>query len=217
MRTIVIILTLLHGAPALAGASMLRPAAPSMLVMEGSSNVTGWKCRGTTLAAEMSVAASIEKINAVIDRIEDGNIGVWMSNPHEGRFPQPKFAMQIPIATLKCGNRGIERDMSRALKADLHPVIEFRFIELLGPIDHDLDSNVYRARIAGEIVLAGTSRTVDVVVTAVRVDRERFRIQAEVPLRMTDFGITPPTVLLGVIKVKDELNVRFDLMLQVQA
>ena len=218
MRSLLIlILAAIHGAPAAAGASILRPAPASLLVMQGSSNVTDWRCRGTSLDAQMEVAASIEKINAVIDRIEDGNIAVWMANPAEGRFPAPTFEMQIPISTLRCGNRGIERDMSRALKADQYPNIEFRFRELRGEIEHDLDRNVYQARIAGEIALAGSTRQVEILVTAQRVDRERFRLQASLPLRMTDFGIAPPTVLFGVVKVKNELYVRFDLMLQVKA
>lgn len=195
--------------------SVLRPGPASMLVMQGSSNVIDWRCRGMSLDGRMNVAASMEKINAVIDRIEDGNVGVWMANPSDGRFPQPAFEMQIPIATLRCGNRGIERDMRTALKADRYPVIEFRFKELRGHIEHDLDRNVYEARIAGEITLAGARRDVEILVTAQRIDRERFRLQAELPLRMTDFGIAPPAVLFGVIKVRDELYVRFDLMLEV--
>lgn len=196
--------------------SVLRPSAESVLVMRGSSNVTDWRCRGTSLEAEMHVAAPIEKINAVIDRIEDGNIGVWMATPSAGRFPPPTFEMRIPIAALRCGSRGIERDMSRALKSDQYPTIDFRFTELLGYIEHDIDRNVYQTRIRGEISLAGTTRSMEIAVMAQRLDRECFRLQAELPLRMTDFGIVPPTVLLGVVKVRDDLNVRFDLILQVQ-
>jgi hypothetical protein len=63
-------------------------------------------------------------------------------------------------------------------------------------------------------MLAGSSREVEVLVIAERLTRDRFRIRAELPLRMTDFGIQPPTALFGMVKAKDELLVRFDLTLK---
>ena len=39
---------------------------------------------------------------------------------------------------------------------------------------------------------------------------DRFRIRAEMPVRMTDFGITPPTALFGIVKARNELTVRFE-------
>ena len=53
-----------------------------------------------------------------------------------------------------------------------------------------------------------------VPVVAERVARDRFRLRARLPLRMTDFGVTPPTALFGMVKAKDDLVVTFDLYLQ---
>lgn len=194
--------------------SRLYSNGESILILEGSSNVTDWRCRGTSIEGEMDVAAPIDKINEVIDRIEDGNVGVWMADPAAGRFPQPTFRMRIPAAALRCGNSVMERDMNRALKADQHPLIDFQFRELIGPIHHDIDRNVYETRIAGELFLAGQRREIALKVTAWRVARDRFRLRAELPLRMTDFGIEPPTALFGIIKARDELLVRFDLTME---
>jgi hypothetical protein len=213
-RKLVVIAMISVAAGASPSATTLIPAATSTLVLEGSSNVTDWRCSGSSLQGEMNVAAPLDKINAVIDRIEDGNIGVWMANPSEGRFAQPQFRMRIPVANFRCGNKVMERDMSQALKADRHPVIDFQFTELRGNVNHDLDSGNYQATIAGQLVLAGSTREVEVLVTAERLARDRFRIRAELPLRMTDFGIQPPTALFGMVKAKNELLVRFDLTLK---
>jgi hypothetical protein len=210
----------LAGAAAAFGAgdqTVLAAGAQSRLVLDGSSNVRDWRCSGTTLDSELTVAASVEKINAVMDRIEDGNIGVWMRDPSQGRFPQPEFHLRVPIASLRCGNPVMERDMSRALKAGRYPTIEFQFTDLVGGIDHDIDTNVYRARISGELGLAGMRRTVELLIVAERIAPNRFRIRAELPLRMTDFGIEPPTALFGVVRAKNGLTVRFDVTFEVQS
>lgn len=203
----------LHGA----AQTVLTPASQSTLVLAGSSNVTDWRCSGHSLEGRLTVAAPIEKINAVIDRIEDGNIGVWMNDPSQGRFPEPSFRLRVPIETLRCGNAVMERDMNRALKAGAHPAIEFRFIGLRSHIEHDIDRNVYRARIAGQLELAGVQREIELMIRAERIAPDRFRIRAEMPVRMTDFGITPPTALLGIVKAHDELTVRFDMTLKVSS
>jgi hypothetical protein len=46
------------------------------------------------------------------------------------------------------------------------------------------------------------------------VARDRFALHARLPLRMTDFRITPPTALFGMVKAKDDLVVQFDLILE---
>ena len=192
----------------------LVAAQPSRLVLEGSSNVAPWRCSGTTLDGRMNVAAPLDRINEVIDLIEDVNIAQWMVNPAGARFPQPDFELRIPVNTLRCGNRQMERDMYRALRSDTYPTIEFRFAELIGGVNHDIDGASYHAKIAGVLTLAGAKKNVAVDVIAQRVARDRFKLHARLPLRMTDFRITPPTAMFGLVKAKDDLVVQFDLMLE---
>src|SRR5919201_1580656 len=79
-----------------AAITRLAIAPGSTLRLEGSSNLAGWRCRGTAMSGSMEVDAPIDKINEVIDRIEDGNMSVWMSDPSGARFPQPRFELSIP-------------------------------------------------------------------------------------------------------------------------
>jgi polyisoprenoid-binding protein YceI len=199
-----------------AGATHLAMAPRSILVLTGSSNLSQWQCRGAALQGTMDVDASIEKINDVIDRVEDGNMSVWMSEPSAGRFPQPRFELTIPVDTLRCsGGRRMEHDMRNALKADRNPVIRFRFVEVSGAIAHDMDEHLYHAAITGRLSLAGVERDIEVSVSAQRVARDRFRLRTVLPLRMSDFGIVRPTALFGLIHANDDLTVEFDLILEV--
>jgi hypothetical protein len=193
----------------------LVAASPSTLELEGSSNVAGWRCRGTSLEGNMEVAAPADVVYAAIDRIERTNITAWRA-AGTNVFPQPSFRMTIPVSTLRCGNRQMERDMGRALKSAQHPSIEFRFKQLRSTVTQDARGR-YKARISGDLILAGERREIVVDVVAERVAHDRFRLRAEMPLRMTDFGITPPTALLGMVKARNELIVRFDLIMEAQS
>ncbi|HYS54369.1 MAG TPA: YceI family protein [Thermoanaerobaculia bacterium] len=196
----------------------LTVAPRSTLLLQGSSNLAKWRCSGSTLNGSMYVAAPIEKINAVIDRIEEGDVGAWMSEPAAATFPQPRFELTIPIEALRCtGGRPMERDLVAALKAAHYPDITFRFVRLKGGVEHDIDRHLYRVVILGEISLAGTTRDVEIVATAERLASDRFRIQAALPLRMTDFGVNPPRALLGLLRAADDLTVEMDLFLQVDS
>ena len=191
---------------------ILVAAAGSNLSLEGSSNVKDWRCGGTTLEARMDVAAPLEQVNNIIDRIEDGDVA--RLDPRAASFPPPQFQLRVPVRSLRCGNRQMERDMYEALRSEANPVIEFQFDALTGGIEHDIDSGRYRATIAGTLTLAGERRGVKILIEAERVGRDRFRLRARLPLRMTDFSIAPPTALFGMVKAKNELVVHFDLYLR---
>lgn len=194
---------------------VLVAAAGSNLTLEGSSNVRDWRCNGTTLDGRMEVAAPLAQINNIIDRIEDGDVA--RLDPRAASFPQPAFRLRVPVESLRCGNKHMERDMYQALRSGQNPTIEFTFAEVVGGIEHDIDGGLYRATISGTLTLAGTQRKVKIPIEAVRVARDRFRLRARLPLRMTDFRITPPTALLGMVKAKDDLEVQFDLVLQARS
>lgn len=206
-----LLLSVMSVALALQGAQLVSSAG-SQLTLHGSSNVKDWRCSGTTLDGRMEVAAPLTQINHIIDRIEDGDVA--RLDPRAASFPQPTFDLEVPVASLRCGNRQMERDMYRALRSEANPVIEFRFSGLVSGVEHDIDARNYRTTIAGDLSLAGTSRKVRIPVVAERVARDRFRLRARLPLRMTDFGVTPPTALFGMVKAKDDLVVTFDLYLQ---
>ena len=189
-----LILLLIASPLGAAETTRLTAAQPSKLVLEGSSNVAPWRCSGTTLDGRMSVAAPLDRMAAVIDGIED-------------------FELTIPVATLRCGNRQMERDMYRALRSASYPTIEFRFADLIS-IATGSEGEPLRARITGVLTLAGAKRSVAIDVIAQRIAPGRFRLRARLPLRMTDFRITPPTALFGMVKAKDDLVVQFDLILE---
>lgn len=211
---LVVAAALLLGRPldgAAAGSTRFEPSSPARIVLEGRSNLAPWTCRGESLRGEAVVASSLEQVHALLDGIADGAGAAGGS----AAGASPRVRMEIPIATLGCGVRAMDRDMFEALDAAQHPSIVFEFRRVAGAVAHDDASGSYRASIDGELRLAGATRPVRMVVTGERLGRDRFRVSGELPVRMTDFGIAPPTGLLGLVKARDELTVRFDFQFRV--
>src|SRR5215212_2057342 len=103
MRHLILILLAARPIVAAAESTRLVSGAPSKLVLQGSSNVAPWRCSGTTLDGAMEVAATLQRINNIIDRIEDGKVALLTTAT--ASFPQPTFQLTIPVHTLRCGNR----------------------------------------------------------------------------------------------------------------
>jgi polyisoprenoid-binding protein YceI len=61
------------------------------------------------------------------------------------------------------------------------------------------------------ITIAGQSRKVPLKVKARNLAARRFQFRSSQTVNMTDFGIQPPTVLMGAIKVRDAITIDLDL------
>jgi len=117
-----------------------------------------------------------------------------------------ELGLRIPVKTIRCGNRQMERDLFRALHAESYPSIDFRFIDMTRDAEH--------ATIHGNLSLAGTTRPIAIDASVQPLGHGRMRMQVRLSLRMTDFHITPPKALFGMIKAKNDLVVTFDLVME---
>lgn len=112
----------------------------------------------------------------------------------------------IPVLGLKSGKDALDKNMYKALKAEANPNIKFRMS------GYDLAAVATETKVdaKGMLTVAGSEVAVPVTVTAVR-DGEIVHLRGSVPLKMTQFGIKPPTMMMGALKVRDDVTVSFDL------
>lgn len=68
----------------------------------------------------------------------------------------------------------------------------------------------WELRVRGSLTLRGTTRPVELPVR-LQLDTGGLHARGELEIRQTDFGIEPVSVGLGAVRVKDELQVRFEL------
>lgn len=126
--------------------------------------------------------------------------------------PSARAEVIVRVEVFDCGKKKMNRDFYKALKAEVYPVIRYELerVEVLSlPTD---ETDHYQLLTAGRIILAGVERRIDMAVVGQRMDDGRYRVQGRRLLQMSDFGIEPPTALLGLIRAHDRILVRFDLV-----
>lgn len=107
----------------------------------------------------------------------------------------------VPASAVKGTRTNMLGD--KVLDAARYPVVRIETVGVL-PRGDVLDMTV-------RITLHGVSRDLGVPVTLAHTPGQ-LRAQARFPVRQTDFGMTPLSVLGGALQVEDEVEVRMDLV-----
>jgi polyisoprenoid-binding protein YceI len=88
-----------------------------------------------------------------------------------------------------------------ALHADEHPEVTFEA--------DDLRLTGDTLAVEGTLTVAGTARAISALADVERADG-RVRVHCTVPVRQSDFGVTPYSTMLGQLRVADEVRINLD-------
>lgn len=111
----------------------------------------------------------------------------------------------IPLSTLDCSNGTMNGHMRNALKASDHPALRFRATSVSVSPDG-------AARMTGPLTIAGQTREVTVTGTAAP-QNGKLRVTGTKQLNMTEFGVQPPRLMAGTMRVNPAVTVGFDVVL----
>ncbi|MHA4808055.1 hypothetical protein ACX0G9_08105 [Flavitalea flava] len=117
----------------------------------------------------------------------------------------------ILISRFDCHQRNITADMRKTLKADKNSTLK---IGLLSLDNFTARSDVQKVKGWVAIELAGITRKMEIGFTLQNDQRGYLHLGGKRKLLFSDFGLTPPRKLAGLIKVKEEINVSFQLVLR---
>jgi hypothetical protein len=134
------------------------------------------------------------------------------SIPREANDEQTTVVVNVPVRTFDCGNRVMTKDLKETLKMEKHPDIRFELIDARVGTPVDTSEQWRPVEVLGALTVAGTKRVTNLSALGRAIDDNRFRIRGCHPLQMTHFNIEPPTKAFGLIKVKDRIEVQFDLL-----
>ena len=118
------------------------------------------------------------------------------------------FDVAIPAAQLSSPKEGLDKNMHKALKVQEHPDITFR----LTAVEPGAGSGALKAR--GVLRIAGVEREVVLDLQTERHDTT-LTVKGKLNLLMTDYGIKPPTAMLGMLKTDPKVTVAFETVLAV--
>jgi polyisoprenoid-binding protein YceI len=176
--------------PVLAAAALAPLAVQpgSRVWVEGTSTVRSWRCE--TTAAEGSAAAG------TVDLAQLASVA--------------RAEITIPIASLDCHNGTMNGHMRNALKAATAPEIVFHATSVqVTPAGDDAGT----AKLGGTLSMGGVDRPVSIDASVTR-DNGTLRVRGTKHLVMTEWGLHPPSLMLGTMKVNPAVTVGFDVVLK---
>jgi len=189
------VLPLLLGARGAGDGSGMNLLPESRIWVGGTSSVRGWECRATTFAV-------------TVESAPNGAATVLAGEKAVGSAD-----VAIPIEKLECGNGQMNGHMRKALKAQEHPQIAFR----LGSYELNRSNDSLLVTVTGSLTLGGTEKPIELVALASPAPDGALRVAGNYSLKMTEFGLKPPTLMFGTMKVHDLVKVGFDLLLKDRA
>jgi polyisoprenoid-binding protein YceI len=165
----------------------------SRIWVNGTSNVKSFECT----AAKIDVTVKTNRPDAV------RAVGV-------GDKAVGKVDLTVPVATMDCKNGTMNDHMKEALLATDHPVIEFNLesYALLKAADS------VGITLNGTLNIGGTARPVTIAAEAKDVGGGVLHVAGEYDVHMKDFGLKPPSLMLGTMRVNEMVKVHFDLLLR---
>lgn len=164
----------------------------SRLVVEGSSNVNDFEC---------SIQSRTRKDTLTIDYDERSQ-----------RINFVKNEVLINARTFDCQNDLITSDLKKTLKTDKYPHVTLRFLSLERPTFRNFSSQRVRGIIS--ITIAGHTERYHINYRMTPRTDGTIILEGEQILNITDFGLTTPKKLMGLIRVNENIKVDFNMRLK---
>jgi polyisoprenoid-binding protein YceI len=168
-----------------------KPQPVATMVIEGGSNVRDWH-------------ADVSDVRT--DLVLTGFSGNDLRDLKAGHFRS--LVVRIPVRNIDTGNRSFTRNLQKYLLMEEHPEIVYR-LQQVDDISMEGEHAVIGS--TGSLTAAGRTTTVSMRTHASMNRDGSIQFKGEQPLRMTHFGIEPPTAVMGTIKAHDAVKVKYDL------
>jgi polyisoprenoid-binding protein YceI len=103
----------------------------------------------------------------------------------------------------------MDKNMYSTLDADKNPIIKYTMsgYDILG----GTSPTAFTAATKGTLTISGKEKNIAMKINAERLSDGKATAQGEQEVLMTDFGIKPPSFMLGTLKVGNEIKVKFNL------
>jgi polyisoprenoid-binding protein YceI len=157
--------------------------------VEGTSSLHDWSAEGTSIAGMMEITGG----GGLLDggTLTKGNL-------------------TIPVGGLDTDNNTMNKKMRAALKADTYSTITYQLVS--ATVTGAPEGNSVQILATGELTLAGVSKTIEVKLDGHDLGGGKLRLIGSYALQMTEYGMKPPSAMLGTIKTGDMVTIHFDLI-----
>jgi len=181
-----ILISLLFSSTIILGQNEYTLAGDHKITIAGTSNVHDWEEVAETATGD----------------------GVVQWNP-DATFNIQKLNLKVSVKSLKSDKGSImDNKTYDALKGDDHPYITFKMSSIKSIVK---SRTGYTVEVNGDLTIAGVTKNVDINGTVYVKENGKLYIETSKALKMTDFGIDPPTAMMGAMTVGNDITIKFKL------
>ena len=118
------------------------------------------------------------------------------------------LSFSVPARSLKSEHKTMDNITYKSLNADKNANITF--VAGAGSVT-PIDALTYTIKASGKLTIAGNTRETEVVATGKLNADKSIAVSGSKKIRMTDYGIKPPTAMFGTIKTGDDITISYNL------
>ena len=164
----------------------------SRLWIDGTSSIRSFSCK----AGDVNAVIEATGPNA-IPQLLTGDKGV------------KSVRVTVAAEQLDCGNGTMNEHMRKAIKLSENKSIEFR----LADYDITRSTEGVSGAINGTLILGGVTKPITLKAEG-KSEGGMLHVTGSYDLDMTEYGLKPPTLMFGRIKVGKTVKVNYDLLLK---
>jgi polyisoprenoid-binding protein YceI len=153
----------------------------SNMTVKGTSSLHDWEMEATEFHASTKLEITDKRVTEI----------------HQVSF-------STPVKKLSSDKWIMDKNAHEALKEDDYPKISFSL-----KADEEIKLQDKKVAIPGKLTIAGKTKEVSILCSYDITSPRELRVTGNTALKMSDFGIDPPTVMLGTLKIDDEITVDF--------
>ena len=118
------------------------------------------------------------------------------------------LTFNLIVDNLKSKDKGLDKNAYKALKTDQHKSITYSLTS--SRISKEVGAN-YLMETQGALTIAGVTKNVSMMVYCIINNDGTITCKGSKQLKMTDFGVKPPT-FLGMMKTGDDITLDFTML-----
>jgi polyisoprenoid-binding protein YceI len=173
-----------------ANAQNVRKNTAFIVKVKGSSNLHDWvmEAKSGTIEANLNLASNVSYLAGI-----------------------QSLSFNLPVKNLKSEEGNLMNTRAYdALKAEKYPNISFKLLSAT-PTSNSANKSTFK--VTGELTISGTTKQIEMTANATKNADGSVIITGTESLKMTQFGIKPPSYMFGALKVTDNLTIDYTVRL----
>ncbi|MFB6345878.1 MAG: YceI family protein [bacterium] len=173
-----------------------------------------WNCKSYSPEGFVTFPLKTNSLPSIRNALAESDRNRLQELVAKSLIKRPRGLLWVPVHSFECDNRRMTSDMYNALKADEHRIIIFQY-NRFKKIDFNEQAEKnglnFDLELVGGLAMAGAANSITIETSVTSTTDELLQLQGQFDLKMTDFNITPPTALMGLVKAHDGVQVSYQI------